>query len=69
MFFFLNLDLPYQRYQNVYFDINCADVVYSPGEKLSLFCKGLSGENDGSSILGKRREKHIFKLYSDESLC
>ena len=37
MFFFLNLDLPYQQYKNVYFDIICADVVYPPGEKLSLF--------------------------------
>ena len=30
MFFFLNLDLSYRRYQNVYFDIICADVVYPP---------------------------------------
>ena len=33
MFFFLNLDLSYQRYQNAYFDL-CADVVYPAGEKL-----------------------------------
>ena len=37
MLFFLNLDLSYRQYQNVYFDIICADVVYPPGEKLSLF--------------------------------
>ena len=38
MFFFLNLDLSYWRYQNVqYFNIICADVVYLPEEKLSLF--------------------------------
>ena len=37
MFFFLNLDLSYRRYQNVYFDIICANVVYQSGEKLSLF--------------------------------
>ena len=36
-FFFLNLELSYRRYQNVYFDIICADVVYPPGETLSLF--------------------------------
>ena len=29
--------LSYQRYKNVYFDIIFADVVYPPGEKLSLF--------------------------------
>ena len=28
MFFILNLDLSYQRYENVYFDIIPADVVY-----------------------------------------
>ena len=28
MFFFSNLDLSYRRYQNVYFDIISADVVY-----------------------------------------
>ena len=28
MFFLLNLDLSYRRYQNVYFDIISADVVY-----------------------------------------
>ena len=39
MFFFLNLDLSYLRYQNVYFDITCADVVYPPGEKLFLFTR------------------------------
>ena len=33
------------------------------------FCKGLYGENDGLLIWGKRHEKHIFKLQSDESLC
>ena len=33
------------------------------------FNKGLYGENDGSSIWGKHREKLIFRLYSDESLC
>ena len=41
MFFFLNLDLTYRWYQNADFDIICADVVYLPGEKLSLsshFC-------------------------------
>ena len=32
MFFFLNLDFPYRRHQNVYFDIVSADVVYPPGE-------------------------------------
>ena len=37
MFLFLNLDLSYRRHQNVYFHIICADVVYPPGEKLSLF--------------------------------
>ena len=37
MFFFLNLDLSYLWYQNVYFDIICKHVVYAPGEKLSLF--------------------------------
>ena len=37
MFFFLNLDLSYRRYQNAYFDIISADVVYAPSEKLSLF--------------------------------
>ena len=37
MFFFLNLYLLYWRYLNVYFDIICADVVYPPEEKLSLF--------------------------------
>ena len=37
MFFFLNLDLSYRRYQNVYFGIISTDVVYLPGEKLSLF--------------------------------
>ena len=26
------------------------------------FYKGLHGENDGPSIWGKLREKHIFKL-------
>ena len=26
------------------------------------FFKGLYGENNGPSVLGKRREKHIFKL-------
>ena len=31
MFFFLNLDLSYQRHENIY----CADVVYPLGEKLS----------------------------------
>ena len=34
MFSFLHLDLSYRRYQYVYFDILCADVVYPPGEKL-----------------------------------
>ena len=34
MFFFLNFDLWYRRYQNVYFEMISADVVYSPGEKL-----------------------------------
>ena len=33
------------------------------------FYKGLYGENDGPSIWGQRREKHVFKLKSDESLC
>ena len=33
------------------------------------FCKGLYRENDGPSIQGKRREKHILKLWLDESLC
>ena len=28
MFFFLNLDLSYRRYENVYCDIISADVVY-----------------------------------------
>ena len=28
MFFFLNFDLSYRRYQNVYFDIICSDIVY-----------------------------------------
>ena len=37
MFLLLNLDLPYLRYQNIYFDIISADVVYPPSEKLSLF--------------------------------
>ena len=37
MFFLLNLDLSYRRYQNVYFHIICAQVVYPPGEKLSQF--------------------------------
>ena len=37
MFLCLNLDLSCGQYQNVYFDIICADVVYPPGEKLSLF--------------------------------
>ena len=26
------------------------------------FCKGLYGENDGPSIQGKRRKKHMIKL-------
>ena len=34
MFSFLNLDLSYWRYQSVYFDIICADVVYPPGKKV-----------------------------------
>ena len=33
MFFFLDLDLSYHRYQNVYFDIICADVVFLKLEK------------------------------------
>ena len=37
MLFVLNLDLSYRRYQNVYSDMICGDVVYPPGEKLSLF--------------------------------
>ena len=37
MVFFLYLNLLYLRYQNVYFDIICADVVYSSGGKLFLF--------------------------------
>ena len=28
MLIFFNMDLSYRRYQNVYFDIICADVVY-----------------------------------------
>ena len=36
-FLLSNLDLSYRRYSNVYFNIICADVVYPPGEKLSLF--------------------------------
>ena len=32
------------------------------------FYKRLYGENNGPSIWGERREKHIFKLSSDESL-
>ena len=32
MFSFLNLNLSYRRYQNVYFDIICADVVYPAGK-------------------------------------
>ena len=35
--FLLNLNLSYQRYENVYFDIICADVIYPPDKKLSLF--------------------------------
>ena len=37
MFFFLDLDLSYRRYLNVYFDKIFAEVVYPPVEKLSLF--------------------------------
>ena len=37
MLFFLKLGLSYRSYQNVYFDIICADEVCPPGEKLSLF--------------------------------
>ena len=37
MFFFLNLDLSCRRYQNLYFEIISADVVYPSSEKLSLF--------------------------------
>ena len=36
VFFLINLDLMYRRSENVYFDIICTDVVYPPGEKLSL---------------------------------
>ena len=32
MCFFFNLDLSYRRYENVYFDIICEDVVYPPEE-------------------------------------
>ena len=32
MFLFLHLDLLYLRYQNVYADIICADIVYPPEE-------------------------------------
>ena len=44
MFFSLNLDLSYQRYENAYFAIICEDVVYPPGEKLSLFTHYFSSQ-------------------------
>ena len=37
MFFFLNLDLIVPAVLKCSFYIICADVVYPPGEKLSLF--------------------------------
>ena len=44
MLFFLNLDLSYRRYLNVYFDIICEDVVHPIGEKLSIFTQFCSNE-------------------------
>ena len=42
--FFLNLELSYRWYWNVYFDIICADIVYPPGEKWSLFTSFCSNQ-------------------------
>ena len=37
MFFFLNLDLSYRWYQNVYLDIICTDVVYPPEKVIPIY--------------------------------